>query len=340
MHGNVLYHDENIAIVGGLSDEETADDALRMLITLDTESPGLNERIVPLLGLWGVPLLYMPFTITRGEADEVSRTADRAALERLGFHIEDGYVCADSPSDGLKAVSLRQTSHFVTLLSDALGFLARLYLLNGGDLRHEETVRIVDDGNARLLEVPALIAQAADRHLGRLFLNKSDGLVEDCNTEEEAAGLSSPVNSAFTSCNTYGLFDDWEYPRKGMIPYSISDSLMGMESTIVAGVVLSDLLNLLESQKFELDWSYRLIRNPDLSVISRFIDHIMDGLLVGCPHCGKPVLKKYPSSKPFCKASHQTRYRDAATAMYEKGADTDSVHAAYPYINIETIRNW
>lgn len=331
----LLYFDGEVAIYDyALELFERSNEALKLLLDVDTDKPDIKRHIVPLIPFLGG--LARDWSVDTRDA-RYADSADIETLNALGFKVENGII---SPIDFRTLKDLR----FITTLSRAqeravttaeyLQYLSKLYLLANGDRRQSSLIPDVKHdydglGVAFDMTLPWGFRYRLENTKFNTAANfETDGI----RTIEERRSFSIPVKISYADI--------------GKNPFASRDSFMHWfdddfeEKKAIASILLASLLNYMSTMPFLVDESYSLMRRDDDSWAGTLADCMIQKKIIACPQCGRPVYKPRENSKPFCKQGHQTRYHEAAKRMLYKGESVESVFKKFPSIHRETIETW
>ncbi len=333
--GRLLYNDGVTAVCRFDETEPIPPETIKMLLAIDT-SKQIPDGCLPTLlecFITAMPC-RLPSQISKEEKQAFSDAADIARLRELGFTIEGGYLEAFVTKEMLFAYSIERTRENSLYVAEYIQYLAKLYLLSGGDARHSElfptTPTLADDA----IRVDAVLPIRLMRRLQEVTINAPAIFeVEHAAVSPDGRTFAVPVKIPFVKVGRY--------------PFFPSDSYMHLRSDefewkrIAAAAILPSLLNRMTAEQYALDpETHKLLHGDANALVNMLAEYIIDGRIRACPHCGRPVLMLRDSSKPFCGKSCQQRYREDAQRMRASGASVDDVSTAYPCINRKTIECW
>jgi len=349
--GSLLYLDDSHAICSyskGAPDKKV----IKTLLQVNPSAPNLEKHIIPLLdaGLTSTAMYdylqsYVDLPNMIWEASFFEGTLIEFATENpsaFGFDLDETCVLEAGlkPLDSIiYSLNVDNAKWGIARIAESVQFLAKLYLLSEGVKEFSALVPDIspdvldmDDANnddVMSIEVSLPIVFQHYLHSSKLY---GAGILS---VKEMGRPSFNPFFNVVFECKKSMLvkrrFAGWKELT--------GDGELAAKASFAISLV-GTLMNYTASSFCSVDSFGVLRRGKTASLWSVLFECMQDNTIKPCPHCKAPVYVPKPSSKPFCKAGCQQRYKERARAMYDGGVSVDEVANAFPCINRKTIENW
>ena len=345
---SLLYFDDEIAVYEFSGSGATDEQAVKLLLSADSENPDFEKHVKPLLqyAFFATPL----FCRLKGELNRyLSEHLSIDDLADLGFKVEindSGFVYPL-----VKSVNGKRTAALVSVpdaikrvreYAERLQYLAGLFLFSSGDKSFASVLSDIEIGNSLYMpepknNIPTVQTIETTVDLPPSYINdimvgeiKPNHVYFDIDMGEDEpipgrpdGWRSLPVCINFLNTFLEPPYDAFDLKRKA------------------ASSLLVELLGFSTRNRFECDEaSFGIKLSERMSYESILGDWMVADRVKKCPWCGRPFVKMKESSTSYCSASCRTLYNRSARKLFESGETVDSVHDKYPMISRETIKAW
>lgn len=337
--GEVLYNDGKTAVYDYEWGESVPDESIKTLLSINPNAPIPEKSIEQLIACFAIHNLINLHEMSDADKQDMANAADTAALDMLGFWTvgrlveKPAFSYGDNLSRGRVACSVDGVRKSASLVADGFQYLAKLHLLSNGDFRHEDVAPTTTSIKGMALRLDTVMPNYFMQAILETRLN-TPARFDAASVADYGDGRSFVV-AVEVPFNNVGKYPFPHLEEK----YRLANDEREWKAVAVAAIVPS-LLSYMTANAYGIEVGTLTLRRNSNTLVDMFADSLMAGKVRACPRCGRPVLMPRESSKPFCSANCQQRYREHALKMFERGAAEQDVIAAFPCISAKTISNW
>ena len=235
---------------------------------------------------------------------------------------------ADRYIEQVQAISKRLYSDEVTrdlviASSDAVKYLARLYLYANGDARSSDVLDAITTNFTSEITATTTLPRYFSQ---LLLLNGQDNALIDL----PALSCDEQGNTVVKVLIRKPMYTNADFANRETVVNLLCFEVFNRLSA------LSQPQTRYEIDSKTLEWGQR----ETTSLIIFVMDEIIAGHVTACIQCSAPIYTWRKNSKPFCKTAHYNTYRKQALKLLESGASVEAVYDAFGAIPKATITEW
>ena len=349
----VLYQDDCFIVYDAGDTSATMQDFTALVLKIGTNENNPRKPIRQLITRCGSPIQGSWFAPNATVAD----LENIEKLQQLGFAFEDvgnGEINAidvdlspkirDSIDEYDKFTSFKReivSVHEIERVACVVQYVARLALLALGDMRQKDIIDMRLD-----LPTSKTVHFETDVPLYGEFVD-GEWLNPKILANDELQGYAF-VNLIDKLSSNSSLHLD--ISEKDIYIHSLKRDDADSRIRIAAQFALSIILCAASTPRYAPShFGYLPTELKAAGFLGSILEAANDGRLVGCPHCGWPVLKPHHSSNEFCRQGHRNKFdknkhREAAAQMIREGKTIAQIEREYrnsngiPYLSYSQLK--